>query len=94
MGDELDRLAESSELRGLLETYVQAGELDRDAWIDRPMEWSGLRERALTKLHGELLAAGWLEVNLDSGTTRRADVVAGCYRATSAGVKAHRQVTN
>jgi hypothetical protein len=79
-----------SEPLRLLAHYAAAGEANREAWIDRPMKWDDLDGRALAKLHGHLVAEGWLEINLDSSTPRREGTVASCYRVTPAGLRALR----
>ena len=81
-----------SEPLRLLAHYATAGEANREAWLDRPMAWDDLDGRALAKLHGLLVAEGWLEINLDSSTPRREGAVASCYRVTPAGLRALRQV--
>ncbi|MHB1426856.1 MAG: hypothetical protein ACYC3I_27175 [Gemmataceae bacterium] len=103
MFDELDRLRDVKELFALLRHYQQAGQADREAWQDRLAEMDSVEPRQLVKLHGELLAYGWLEQNTgltpppsspsnlggDKGGGR---AVAGCYRITVAGVRALKQV--
>jgi hypothetical protein len=82
MDEELDRLAESAGLRGLL-THYAAGP-DREVWHGRVMELAGVTAKELVKLHGELIAYGWVEQNTG--------VVPGGYRVTPVGVRALRQV--
>lgn len=91
MFDELERLRVSSELLALLEYYVLGGDADRTVWVDRISDIHGVDGRALTRLHGELIAYGWLEINLDPAGPRKPDTVVGCYRATKEGAKAHRE---
>ena len=63
MFDELERLRDVKELLTLLRHYQHVGEADRQAWQDRLTELEGVEPRQMVKLHGELLAYGWLEQN-------------------------------
>ena len=92
MLDELERLRDVKELSALLRHYQQAGEADREAWQDRLAELEGVEPRQLVKLHGELLAYGWLEQNTGLTPVLRAGAAASCYRITSAGIRALKQV--
>jgi len=92
MFDELERLRDVKELFGLLHFYQQASESDREAWQDRLAEMEGVEPRMLVKLHGELLAYGWLEQNTGLTPVLRAGAAASCYRITSAGIRALKQV--
>jgi hypothetical protein len=92
MFDELERLRGVKELFALLQHYQQVGEADRQAWQDRLIEMEGVEPRQLVKLHGELLAYGWLEQNTGSTPVLRAGAVANCYRITPAGLRALKQV--
>ena len=87
MDDELDLLAEARDLLRLLAHYAQYGEADREAWQDRLMELEGLSAKDLTRLHGELMAQGWIEQNTGVTPFVRPGVVAGCYRITAAGLR-------
>jgi len=91
MFDELERLRDVKELSALLRHYQQAGEADREAWQDRLAELEGVEPRQLVKLHGELLAYGWLEQNTGLTPVLRAGAAASCYRITSAGNRALKQ---
>jgi len=91
MFDELERLRGVKELFDLLRHYQQAGQTDREAWQDRVVEMTGIEPRQLVKLHGELLAYGWLEQNTGLTPVLRAGVAASCYRITSAGIRALKQ---
>jgi hypothetical protein len=92
MFDELERLRDVKELFALLQHYQQAGEADRQAWQDRLAELEGVEPRQLVKLHGELLAYGWLEQNTGLTTVLREGAAANCYRITPAGLRALKQV--
>jgi hypothetical protein len=52
----------------------------------------GVEARQLVKLHGELLAYGWLEQNTGLTPVLRAGAAANCYRITPAGLRALKQV--
>jgi hypothetical protein len=82
---ELDSLRDR-DLLELLAHYAGPALLDREAWQDRVMAREGVEARQLARLHGALLAAGWVEQN--TGVTAAGRVGAACYRATSAGLKA------
>jgi hypothetical protein len=92
MFDELQRLRDMKELSDLLRHYQQVGEADRQAWQDRVAEMEGVEPRQLVKLHGELLAYGWLEQNTGLTPMLRAGAAASCYRITSAGIRALKQL--
>jgi hypothetical protein len=91
MLDELDRLRETRELFDLLWHYQEVSGGDREAWQDRVQEVEGLEGRELVRLHGELLAFGWIEQNTGVTPTPRAGSAPACYRITTAGVRALRQ---
>ena len=89
MLDEIDRLRSIDSLKRLLMHYARLGVPDRKLWQNRLMTADGLESRELNGLHGELLAHGWLEQN--TGATPPgpdAGQAAGCYRITTAGVRA------
>lgn len=101
MFDELERLRDAKELFDLLQHYQQAGRENREAWQDRLFGLEGVEPRHLVKLHGELLAYGWLEQNTGAtppplsppklGGDRGGGTAAGCYRITIAGIRALKQ---
>jgi hypothetical protein len=90
MLDDLGRLRTHEQLHHLLAHYATAGEPDRQAWQDRLMQMEGLQPQALVKLHGELLACGWVDLNAGESPGLRDGVVPQCYRATAAGRRALR----
>jgi hypothetical protein len=92
MFDEVDALRDSPELQRLLDHYVGACAADREAWQDRLMELEGVEVRELVRLHGLLIAFGWLEQNTGNVPVVRAGAVPGCYRVTAAGVRTARLV--
>ncbi len=86
MLDDVEYLTEEKSLCRLLGYYVDAGAPDRQVWIDRCGELAGAEGRELARLHGTLLAFGWLEQNTGSVLPDRPG--AQCYRATRAGQRA------
>lgn len=91
MINELQRLRDTSELFALLTHYAELAAPDRHAWHDRRMELDGCDARRVTRLHGELIAYGWLELDVGSVPQPRAGAVPGCYRATREGLRALKQ---
>ena len=101
MFDELERLRDVKELFALLQHYQHAGAEDRQVWQDRLTELEGVESRQLVKLHGELLAYGWLEQNTGLtppplsppklGGDKGGGTAAQCYRITPAGLRALKQ---
>jgi hypothetical protein len=55
------------------------------------MELEGLQPKTLVRLHGELLACGWVHLNAGESPGLRDGVVPQCYRATAAGRRALRE---
>jgi hypothetical protein len=88
---EPERLHEHAELFRLLTHYAGLGAEDRETWRDRVMEQAPVAPRELSRLHGELIAQGWVEQNTGLTPVLRAGCVSACYRVTSAGLKAYRQ---
>jgi hypothetical protein len=88
MFDEMQRLREGKDLYRLLAHYIQRGNSDREAWLDRVMELADVAPRDLVKLHGELIAHGWLEQNTGVTPVVKPEGVPCCYRATPAGLRA------
>ena len=84
MSDELAALAASEPLLTLLAHYAERAAPDRQAWHDRLMRLDRCEPRELSKLHGKLIAFGWLEQNTG--------VLPACYRATRAGIRALEEV--
>lgn len=84
MFDEVQALRESADLHALLAHYIQAADSDRQAWQPRYSVLEGCEPRKLSRLHGTLLAEGWLEQNTGS-------IAPGSYRVTGAGVRAFRR---
>jgi hypothetical protein len=90
--DEPNALKKDSPLYALLRSYAEPGLLNRDAWQDRVMELEGLSGRDLSRLHGELIALGWIEQNTGITPSVRANSALGCYRVTSIGLRVYRHV--
>jgi hypothetical protein len=82
MFDEADPF-ENTDLMNLLERYAESGAVDREAWHGRVPEVEGLSARELSRLHGELIAQGWVEQNTG--------VTPACYRVTLQGLRAYRK---
>ena len=87
MFDEMERLLAHPPLIQLLGHYVERAAPDRQVWHDRRMELDGCGVRELTRLHGELIAYGWLEQNTGVIAVSTHPVPAS-YRVTSAGIRA------
>jgi hypothetical protein len=90
MLDEMERLRQVRPLFALLGAYHERSAGDRLAWQERVREAGGVAGRDLVRLHGELLAYGWIEQNTGATATTAAGTAA-CYRITAAGVRALRQ---
>jgi hypothetical protein len=86
MLDELDHLRRDVALQTLLHHYAALGREDRQRWQDRVQELAGVEERRLVRLHGELLAFGWVEQNTGNTPTLRVGAALECYRITPAGL--------
>jgi hypothetical protein len=91
MFDEMDRLRQAKDLFDLLDFYQERAAGDRQAWQDRVAQWQGVEPRELVRLHGELIAYGWLEQNTGAADPAARGAASACYRITSAGVRALRQ---
>jgi hypothetical protein len=92
MVDDFERLRVSPDLAGLLRHYADAGVADPEAWLDRLMILEGANARDLTRLHGSLIASGWLEMNVAVPKFSQPGTIASCYRATLAGLRALRRL--
>ena len=80
MNDDLQTLTESEPLLNLLTHYAERSAPDRQAWHERLMRLDRCEPRDLSKLHGKLIAFGWVEQNTG--------VLPSSYRATRAGMRA------
>lgn len=92
MFDDLDRLRSNSHLQVLLTHYGRLGEERRDIWQDRLMQIDGVEPSGMAKLHGELIAFGWIEQNTGQVPEIKAGAVPGCYRVTLNGQRAIQQI--
>ena len=72
----------------MLRHYAAAAAPDRQAWQDRLAELASVTQRDVVRLHGELLAYGWLEQNTGQTPVLRAGSAPACYRITPAGLRA------
>lgn len=88
MPDEMERLRATEGLCELLRHYAELAAPDRHAWQDRLAELPGAAPRELVQFHGELLAYGWLEQNTGLTPVLRAGFAPACYRVTTAGLRA------
>src|SRR4051812_7645389 len=91
MFNEMERLRDVSELFSLMTHYADLAAPDRQGWHDRRMQLDGCDGRRLSRLHGELIAYGWLEQNTGVVAAARPGEAPGCYRATPAGLRAVKQ---
>ena len=92
MFDEMERLRDVKALFNLLDHYRRLAAPDRQVWQDRLPALDGVEPRELVKCHGELLAYGWLEQNTGSTPGARPGAAPACYRITSAGLRALKQL--
>lgn len=76
----------------VLRHYAELGAEDREAWRDRLMDLEGAGTRDLSRLHGELIAQGWVEQNTGVTSVVRPGVAASCYRITAQGLKTYRKI--
>ena len=92
MLDYLERLRTNGTLLQLLSHYAMLAAPDRAIWQDRLMAQEGIEPREITKLHGELIAFGWIEQNTDYSQVSKPRAISGCYRVTLAGLRALQQI--
>jgi len=91
MFDETEELDESTPLFHLLRHYAELGVANREAWQDRVMTLDELGPRELSRLHGELIARGWVEQNTGATPVVKPGIAASCYRITTHGLRAYRK---
>lgn len=85
-------LQSNSPLRELLEQYRQKQFERPDAeWHDRVMELGTLTTTELSKLHGLLLANGWVDTRVTADAFATAGKLADCYKVTRDGLTALRR---
>src|SRR5260221_11324923 len=92
MFDDLELLRNNPYLRDLLSHNSQLGQANREAWQDRLMQLEGVEPRDLVSLHGMLIAFGWIEQNTGQAPGGQDGTEPACYRITSSGEGALRQV--
>ena len=92
MFDEMDRLRDVKDLQELLTHYRDLGVPDRSTWQDRVCARDGVEPRELVRLHGELIAYGWIEQNTGIVPGAMRGTAPGCYRVTAAGIRALKQL--
>jgi hypothetical protein len=86
--DEMEMLRGDPELQRLLHHYAVAGETDRETWRERLMVMEGVEPRDVVKLHGLLIAFGWVEQNTGNTSVAGVGSLIGCYRITLDGLRA------
>lgn len=80
-------------LRELLDTYARSQDREPDTtWHDRVMELPGLSSDELSRLHGTLIARGWVDVRVGPDILDGAGRLQSCYRLLPAGREAIRSV--
>ncbi|QDU62757.1 hypothetical protein Pan216_36270 [Planctomycetes bacterium Pan216] len=95
MRSALTLLRDDLDLRQLLAEYKARKDRDKNAeWFDRVMALGDLDQRALSKLHGLLLAQGWIDTRIASDVFDEPGRLANCYRITSDGNRALTWVTD
>lgn len=84
-------LRENPQLRSLLEAYRARKTALPDAeWHDRVMEMGNVDSMTLVRLHGLLLANGWIETRVDRESFAQPGILRCCYRASPEGLRALR----
>ena len=78
----------------LLAHYQAATGDDREAWSDRVSEWRDGRPEELTRWHGRLIAAAWIEQNTGHTPPPTSGRIGQCYRVTPAGRRALKRCTD
>ncbi len=91
MFDELELLRDKPELQRLLGHYAEAGGRDPEAWQDRLAHLEGVETQELVRLHGLLIAFGWVTQNSGNTPVSKPGVLAACYRITADGARALRR---
>jgi hypothetical protein len=86
------RLRDDANLLRLLAHYAGLIGEDRLVWLDRLMALECCDAATLARLHGELIAGDWLEINVGSPSGKRPGAVECSYRVTAAGLRAYRHV--
>jgi hypothetical protein len=84
--DDRSHLTREPRLRRLLRHYAELARDDKSAWHARVGDWEGGTPTEVSKWHGRLLAADWLELRV-AAPSDKMPAAAQCYRATPAGRK-------
>jgi hypothetical protein len=90
MFDDLERLPTNPSLRSLLAHYADLAQGGREIWQDRLMTIDGIDTAEVSRLHGQLIAFDWIEQNTGQLGPYKPGAVTGCYRVTTAGLRAMR----
>ena len=82
----IETLRADPKLHALLSAYATLKRKNPDVdWHDRVMELAGCEPSELNRLHGLLLASGWIETRVHGDSFRTAGKLASCYRVTADG---------
>ena len=92
MYNELERLRDNAPLQLLLGHYAEPGVAAPGEWQDRAIELPGVESRLLSRLHGQLLAHGWVEQDTYHPSSPGAQPYRTRYRITEPGLQASKQV--
>jgi hypothetical protein len=85
----LEILCDNEALHTLLTRYRQLRKQNPGAeWNDRVMELPETPPAALSKLHGTLLALGWIETRVSWEAFETPGKLTACYRITNDGLRA------
>lgn len=88
-------LDSNTNLRLLLMQYRQQREQTPEReWQDRVMELGEVSANDLSKLHGLLLAQGWLDIQVSREAFQVPGQLTQCYKITREGLQALRMVDN
>jgi hypothetical protein len=89
MLDALELIRADRRLRGLLDEYHKnRARQPHKPWHDRIMALDGVEPRELSRLHGLLLANGWLETRVFAEAFSQPGTIADAYRITRDGLRA------
>ena len=81
-----EALRNDPRLHALLAAYATLKKQKPDAeWHDRIMELTGCSIEQINKLHGLLLAGGWIETRVHGDSFKTAGRLESCYRITPDG---------
>ncbi|HVJ82648.1 MAG TPA: hypothetical protein VNC50_16385 [Planctomycetia bacterium] len=91
----LELLVEEPPLRELLAWYgdLRAAKPDA-AWHDRRAELPHVDAAALSRLHGDLMAFGWIDVRIAPDALETPGEIRSAYQITREGIRALRQTEN